>query len=215
MVLTGVDICSYGADLADRPTLGALVRLLLAEAPELPRLRLSSLDPAVIDAELIAAFAEEPRLMPHLHLSLQAADDLILKRMKRRHSRASALSMIEALRAARPDIAFGADIIAGFPTETEAAFANTLSFVEEAGLVYLHVFPFSPRPEAPASRMPQLPGPMRRERAARLREAGEAARARHFAGRVGARIEVVVETRDHRALPGLRPGGAASARKAR
>ncbi|MDZ3836891.1 MAG: tRNA (N(6)-L-threonylcarbamoyladenosine(37)-C(2))-methylthiotransferase MtaB [Rhodospirillales bacterium] len=205
VVLTGVDICSYGADVADRPTLGALVRLLLAEAPELPRLRLSSLDPAVIDAELIVAFAEEPRLMPHLHLSLQAADDLILKRMKRRHSRASALSVIEVLRSRRPDIAFGADIIAGFPTETEAAFANTLSFVGEAGLVYLHVFPFSPRPEAPASRMPQLSGQIRRERAARLREAGEAARARHFAGRVGARIEVVVETETTGRCPDYAP----------
>lgn len=205
VVLTGVDICSYGADLPGEPVLGALVRLLLAEVPELPQLRLSSLDPAAIDAELIAAVAEEERLMPHVHLSLQAADDLILKRMKRRHSRASALAVVEALRRARPEIAFGADVIAGFPTETEAAFEGTLSFIDEAGLVYLHVFPFSPRPEAPASRMPQVPGPLRRERAARLRAAGEAAKARHFASRVGARIGVVVETETTGRCPDFAP----------
>lgn len=205
VVLTGVDICSYGADLSDAPVLGALVRLLLAEVPELPRLRLSSLDPAAIDAELIAAMAAEERLMPHVHLSLQAADDLILKRMKRRHSRASALGVVEALRRARPEIAFGADIIAGFPTETEAAFEGTLAFIEEASLVYLHVFPFSPRPEAPASRMPQVPGPVRRDRAARLRAAGDAARARHLASRVGTRSEVVVETETAGRCPDFAP----------
>lgn len=205
VVLTGVDICSYGADLPGEPVLGALVRLLLAEVPELSRLRLSSLDPAAIDAELIAAVAEEERLMPHVHLSLQAADDLILKRMKRRHSRASALAVVEALRRARPEIAFGADVIAGFPTETEAAFEGTLSFIDEAGLAYLHVFPFSPRPEAPASRMPQVPGPLRRERGARLRAAGEAAKARHFASRVGARIGVVVETETTGRCPDFAP----------
>lgn len=205
VVLTGVDICSYGADLPGGTVLGALVRLLLAEVPELPRLRLSSLDPAAIDAELIAAMAAEERLMPHVHLSLQAADDLILKRMKRRHSRASALGVVEALRRARPEIAFGADIIAGFPTETEAAFEGTLAFVEEASLVYLHVFPFSPRPEAPASRMPQVPGPARRDRAARLRAAGDAARARHLASRVGTRTEIVVETETAGRCPDFAP----------
>ena len=205
VVLTGVDICSYGADLPDRPVLGALVRLLLAEVPEVARLRLSSLDPAAIDAKLVAAMAEEERLMPHAHLSLQAADDLILKRMKRRHSRASALAVVEALRRARPEIAFGADIIAGFPTETEAGFEGTLAFVEEAGLVYLHVFPFSPRPEAPASRMPQVPGPIRRERAARLRAAGDAAKARHLASRVGTRTEIVVETETTGRCPDFAP----------
>ncbi|HSO41733.1 MAG TPA: tRNA (N(6)-L-threonylcarbamoyladenosine(37)-C(2))-methylthiotransferase MtaB, partial [Rhodospirillales bacterium] len=205
VVLTGVDICSYGADVADRPALGALVRRLLAEVPELRRLRLSSLDPAAIDAELIAAMAGEERLMPHVHLSLQAADDLILKRMKRRHSRGSALAVVEALRRARPAIAFGADIIAGFPTESEAAFANTLSFVEEAGLTYLHVFPFSPRPEAPAARMPQLPGLVRRHRAAVLRDAGETAKARHFATRVGSSVEVVVEAEQTARCPDFAP----------
>ncbi len=205
VVLTGVDICSYGGDVADRPTLGALVRWLLAEVPELPRLRLSSLDPAAIDTELIAAMAEEERMMPHIHLSLQAADDLVLKRMKRRHSRGSALAVADALRRARPDVVFGADLIAGFPTETEAAFANTLAFVADAGLTYLHVFPFSPRPEAPASRMPQVPGPVRRERAAVLRQAGEAAKARYFAGRVGARVEVVVEAETTGRCPDYAP----------
>lgn len=205
VVLTGVDVCSYGADLADRHALGALVRRLLAEAPELPRLRLSSLDPAAIDADLVAAFAGEERLMPHVHLSLQAADDLILKRMKRRHSRASALAVVGELRRARPDVVFGADLIAGFPTETEAAFANTVSFVEEAGLTYLHVFPFSARPEAPAARMPQVPGPVRRERAAALRRAGDAARGRYFATRVGARVDVVVETETTGRCPDFAP----------
>ena len=193
VVLTGVDICSYGADLPDRPSLAALVGALLTAVPELPRLRLSSLDPAAIDIDLIALFGDQPRLMPHVHLSLQAADDMVLKRMKRRHSRAGALAVVEALRRARPDIVFGADLIAGFPTETEAMFARTLSFLEEAGLVYLHVFPFSPRPDTPAARMPQVPGPVRRARAAELREAGARATARHFADRIGQRIEVVVE----------------------
>ncbi|MGZ8995637.1 MAG: radical SAM protein, partial [Rhodospirillales bacterium] len=190
---------------ADRPALGALVRRLLAEVPELRRLRLSSLDPAAIDAELIAAMAGEERLMPHVHLSLQAADDLILKRMKRRHSRGSALAVVEAFRYARPAIAFGADIIAGFPTESEAAFANTLAFVEEAGLTYIHVFPFSPRPEAPAARMPQVPGPVRRHRAAALRNAGETAKARHFAARVGSSVEVVVEAEQTARCPDFAP----------
>ncbi|MBM3492262.1 MAG: tRNA (N(6)-L-threonylcarbamoyladenosine(37)-C(2))-methylthiotransferase MtaB, partial [Alphaproteobacteria bacterium] len=168
-VLTGVDLTAYGQDLAGRPRLGQLVRRILGEVPELPRLRLSSLDPAEIDEELFAAFAEAPRLMPHVHLSLQAADDLILKRMRRRHSRAGALAVVRRLAAARPGIAFGADLIAGFPTEDEAAFARTLDFVTEAELAFLHVFPFSPRAGTPAARMPAVPGAAVRERAARLR----------------------------------------------
>jgi threonylcarbamoyladenosine tRNA methylthiotransferase MtaB len=193
VVLTGVDICSWGADLPGRPRLGALVQAILAGVPQLPRLRLSSLDPAAIDEALFRALAEESRLMPHLHLSLQAMDDLVLKRMKRRHSRTDALAIAARARAARPDVVFGADLIAGFPTESEAMFLNTLNAVEEIGLTYLHVFPYSPRPNTPAARMPQVPGPARRERAARLREAGARARRRFFAGRVGTQTEVLVE----------------------
>jgi threonylcarbamoyladenosine tRNA methylthiotransferase MtaB len=196
IVLTGVDICSWGADLPGRPTLGALVAEVLASVPELPRLRLSSLDPAAIDERLFRVLAEEPRLMPHLHLSLQAMDDLVLKRMKRRHGRADALAVAARARAARPDVVFGADLIAGFPTESEDMFANTLDAVEELGLTYLHVFPYSPRPGTPAARMPQVPGPVRQERAARLRAAGLRARARYFAGRVGTTAEVLVEKQD-------------------
>ena len=159
IVLTGVDICSWGADLPGRPTLGGLVQAILASVPELPRLRLSTLDPAAIDERLFRVLAEEPRLMPHLHLSLQAMDDLVLKRMKRRHSRADALAIAARARAARPDVVFGADLIAGFPTESEAMFLNTLNAVEEMGLTYLHVFPYSPRPDTPAARMPQVPRP--------------------------------------------------------
>ena len=156
MVLTGVDVTSWGADLPGQPTLGQLVARILKLVPELPRLRLSSIDAAEIDPDLMRCLADEPRLMPYLHLSLQAGDDMILKRMKRRHSRADALKLIAEVRAVRPDTAFGADLIAGFPTETEAMFENTLSLVEEAGLAFLHVFPFSPRPGTPAARMPQV-----------------------------------------------------------
>ncbi|MGZ8348297.1 MAG: tRNA (N(6)-L-threonylcarbamoyladenosine(37)-C(2))-methylthiotransferase MtaB [Allosphingosinicella sp.] len=193
VVLTGVDICSWGADLPGRPGLGALVQAILAHVPELSRLRLSTLDPAAIDERLFRVLAEEPRLMPHLHLSLQAMDDLILKRMKRRHSRADALAIADRARSARPDVVFGADLIAGFPTESEAMFLNTLNAVEEIGLTYLHVFPYSPRPNTPAARMPQVPATARRQRAARLRMAGTRARHRFFAGRVGASTEVLVE----------------------
>ncbi len=193
VVLTGVDLTSWGADLPAAPSLGALVARILAEVPELPRLRLSSIDAAEIDAELLAAVGREPRLMPHLHLSLQSGDDLILKRMKRRHSRSQALDLIAALRAARPDIALGADFIAGFPTESEAAFENTLSFVEEVGLAFLHVFPYSPRPGTPAARMPQVPGPVVKDRAARLRAAGDAALARHLDRQLGRRVRALVE----------------------
>ena len=193
VVLTGVDLTSWGADLPGSPTLGVLVRAILRGAPDLRRLRLSSIDAAEIDAELMACLAEEVRLMPHLHLSLQAGDDLILKRMKRRHSRADALALIAAVRRVRPETAFGADLIAGFPTESDAAFANTLAFVEEAGLAYLHVFPYSPRPATPAARMPPVPGDVIKARAARLRAAGEAALVRHLDGRMGAEVSAVVE----------------------
>jgi threonylcarbamoyladenosine tRNA methylthiotransferase MtaB len=195
IVLTGVDICSWGVDLPGRPTLGMLVAEILASARELPRLRLSTLDPAAIDEQLFRVLAEEPRLMPHLHLSLQAMDDLVLKRMKRRHGRTEALAVAARAREARPDVVFGADLIAGFPTESEAMFANTLDAVEELRLTYLHVFPYSPRPGTPAARMPQVPGPVRQERAARLRAVGLRARARYFASRIGTTADVLVEKR--------------------
>jgi len=193
VVLTGVDLTSWGADLPGGPTLGGLVRRILRLVPELPRLRLSSIDAAEIDAELLAAFGEEQRLAPHLHLSLQAGDDMILKRMKRRHSRDQALALIAAVRAVRPDVAFGADLIAGFPTESEAMFERTLSLVDEAGLSYLHVFPFSPRPMTPAARMPQLPRAVIRARAERLRAAGDRALRRHLDARTGRRLSGLVE----------------------
>ena len=193
VVLTGVDLTSWGADLPGAPTLGQLVGRILTGAPELPRLRLSSIDAAEIDPDLMACLAGEARLMPHLHLSLQSGDDLILKRMKRRHSRADALALIGAVRQVRPDVAFGADLIAGFPTETEQAFENTLALVEDAGLAFLHVFPYSPRPGTPAARMPQLPPPLIKARAARLRAAGQAALVRHLDRQVGRRIAAHVE----------------------
>ena len=193
VVLTGVDISSFGADLADRPTLGGLVRRILDEVPELRRLRLSTVDPGNVDRDLLVAFAEEPRLMPHLHLSLQSADDIVLKRMRRRHDRAGVLALFHAARRARPDVVFGADLIAGFPTESDAMFQNTLTAVDDLGLTYLHVFPYSPRPDTPAARMPPVPKPLRTERAARLRAAGGAALARSLAGRVGGTAEVLVE----------------------
>jgi threonylcarbamoyladenosine tRNA methylthiotransferase MtaB len=193
VVLTGVDLTSWGADLPGAPSLGCLVAQILAEVPGLSRLRLSSIDAAEIDPQLIAILGREPRLMPHLHLSLQSGDDLILKRMKRRHSRGQALDLIADLRAARPDVALGADFIAGFPTESAPAFENTLRFVEEAGLAFLHVFPYSPRPGTPAARMPQVRGPVVKERAARLRAAGDAALARHLDRQLGRRVRALVE----------------------
>jgi threonylcarbamoyladenosine tRNA methylthiotransferase MtaB len=193
IALTGVDITDYGKDLPGRPSLGQMVRRLLAAVPELPRLRLSSLDPVEIDEELFRLVAEEPRLQPHLHLSLQAGDDLILKRMKRRHSRAQAVEIAARLRALRPGIALGADLIAGFPTESEEMFARSLALIEECGLAFLHVFPYSARAGTPAARMPQLPGALRKERAARLRAAGKAALARFLAAQVGSEAEVLVE----------------------
>jgi threonylcarbamoyladenosine tRNA methylthiotransferase MtaB len=194
VVLTGVDITSYGADLPGAPKLGALVKQILKHVPELKRLRLSSIDSVEADYDLIEAFASDARLMPHLHLSLQAGDDLILKRMKRRHLRGDAIAFCRDLRKLRPDIVFGADIIAGFPTETEAMFENSLALVEECGLTHLHVFPFSPRPGTPAARMPQLSRAVIKERAARLRERGAQALRRHLDGEVGARRRVLVES---------------------
>ncbi|MBS0411072.1 MAG: tRNA (N(6)-L-threonylcarbamoyladenosine(37)-C(2))-methylthiotransferase MtaB [Proteobacteria bacterium] len=193
VVLTGVDLTSWGADLPAAPTLGQLVARILKLVPELKRLRLSSIDAAEIDADLMRCLAEEPRLAPYLHLSLQAGDDLVLKRMKRRHLRADALTLVAAVRAARPDVAFGADLIAGFPTESDEAFENTLRLVEEAGLSFLHVFPYSPRPGTPAARMPPVPGKTIKARAARLRAAGEAALARHLDRQVGRRVSALVE----------------------
>jgi len=193
VVLTGVDITSWGADLPGTPQLGHLVSRILKLVPELERLRLSSIDAAEIDEALMRCLAEEPRLMPHLHLSLQAGDDMILKRMKRRHLRGDALKLIADVRAVRPDVAFGADLIAGFPTETEQMFENTLALVREGGLAYVHAFPFSPRPGTPAARMPQLDKALIRDRAARLRAEGDAALARHLDQRVGGEASVLVE----------------------
>ena len=193
IVLTGVDISDYGKDLPGRPTLGQMARRLLALVPELPRLRLSSIDAVEVDDDLYRLIAEEPRLMPHLHISLQAGDDIILKRMKRRHLRRDALDFCDKVRALRPDIVFGADIIAGFPTETEEMFSRTLELVEEAGLTYLHVFPFSPREGTPAARMPQVAKDIRKERAARLRAAGEKQLAGYLQSQVGKTARVVME----------------------
>jgi len=193
LVLTGVDITSWGQDLPGQPTLGQLVARILKLVPELPRLRLSSIDAAEIDPDLMRVIGQDERLQPHLHLSLQAGDDMILKRMKRRHSRADSLRLIEGVRKVRPDTAFGADLIAGFPTETDAMFDNTLSLVEEAGLSYLHVFPFSPRPGTPAAKMPQLPRALVKDRAERLRQAGDQALRRHLQARIGRTVHGLVE----------------------
>lgn len=194
IVLTGVDLTSYGRE--GGPTLGALVRALLIALPELPRLRLSSLDAVEIDDELRSLIAEEQRLMPHLHLSLQSGDDLILKRMKRRHSRDEAIRFCAQMRRLRPGIVFGADLIAGFPTEDEAMFARTLELIDECGLSYVHGFPFSPRPGTPAARMPPVATALVKERAARLREAAEAAHARHLRERLGRPLSVLTERGD-------------------
>jgi len=195
VVLTGVDITSYGADLPGAPRLGALVKRILRDVSELDRLRLSSIDSVEADADLLDAFANEPRLMPHVHLSLQSGDDLILKRMKRRHTRADAISFCERVRRLRPDVVFGADIIAGFPTETEAMFARSLDLVDGCGLTQLHVFPFSPRPGTPAARMPQVDRTVVKERARRLREKGEIALRDHLDREVGSHRRVLVESR--------------------
>ena len=191
VVLTGVDITSYDADGVK---LGALVKRVLRDVPELTRLRLSSIDSVEADSDLIDALANELRLMPHLHLSLQAGDDLILKRMKRRHSRADAIEFCARIRRLRPDVALGADIIAGFPTETEDMFERSLDLVDECGLTQLHVFPFSPRPGTPAARMPQVARDVVKDRARRLREKGEAALRRHLETQVGGRMQVLSES---------------------
>jgi threonylcarbamoyladenosine tRNA methylthiotransferase MtaB len=193
IVLTGVDITSYGADLDGAPRLGKLVKRILRDVPELARLRLSSIDSVEADDDLLDAFANEPRLMPHLHLSLQHGDDLILKRMKRRHSRDQAIAFCNDLRRLRPDVVFGADIIAGFPTETEVMFQRSLDLVDECGLTQLHVFPFSPRPGTPAARMPQLDRGLIKERAGRLRSTGEAALRVHLERQIGVRLQVLTE----------------------
>ena len=193
IVLTGVDITSYGADLPGTPKLGDLAAKILKLVPDLKRLRISSLDAVEADPALLHLIAEESRLMPHLHLSLQAGDDMILKRMKRRHARADAVAFCAETRRLRPDIAFGADLIAGFPTEDEAMFEATLALVEECGLAYLHVFPFSPRKGTPAARMPLVAPAIVKARAARLRAAGDAALARHLARHRGATGDVLVE----------------------
>lgn len=193
IVLTGVDVSDYGSDLPGKPSLGQMMKRLLNLVPELPRLRLSSIDVAEIDDDLLDLIENEPRLMPHLHLSLQAGDDMILKRMKRRHSRQDVLDFCTKARKLRPDIVFGADIIAGFPTETDEMFENTLKIVEEAGLTYLHVFPYSEREGTPAARMPQVDKKIRKERAAKLRKAGEKAVEKFLQGKVGSNVKVIIE----------------------
>lgn len=193
VVLTGVDLTSWGADLPAAPRLGDLVMRILKLVPDLARLRISSIDSIEVDENLMAAIATQPRLMPHLHLSLQHGDDLILKRMKRRHLRDDAIRFAQEARRLRPDMTFGADIIAGFPTETEAHFENSLKLVEECGLTWLHVFPYSPRPGTPAARMPQVDGGAIKARAARLRAAGEQAVTRHLSEQIGKSHRVLME----------------------
>jgi threonylcarbamoyladenosine tRNA methylthiotransferase MtaB len=215
IVLTGVDITSYGTNLPGTPHLGALVKRILKDVPDLVRLRLSSIDSVEADADLLDALATEPRLMPHLHLSLQAGDDIILKRMKRRHLRNDAIAFCKQVRRLRPDVAFGADIIAGFPTESEEMFARSLDLVDECGLNLLHVFPFSCRPGTPAARMPQLDRDIIKHRAHRLREKGETAFRRSLDGEIGRRRCVLAELRSVgrteqfmpvRLPPSVRPG---------
>jgi threonylcarbamoyladenosine tRNA methylthiotransferase MtaB len=194
IVLTGVDLTSYGTDLPGAPKLGQLTKQILRHVPELKRLRISSIDSVEADSDLLDVIADDDRLMPHLHLSLQSGDDLILKRMKRRHSRADAIAFCKQVKRLRPDIALGADIIAGFPTETEEMFERSLALVEECDLTFLHVFPFSPRPLTPAARMPQVAGQAINERAWRLREAGEVVLRKRLLSEVGARRNVLIES---------------------
>ena len=193
VVLTGVDLTSWGADLPAEPKLGDLVMRILKLVPDLPRLRISSIDSIEVDENLLQAIATEPRLMPHLHLSLQHGDDLILKRMKRRHLRDDAISFAQEAIKLRPDMTFGADIIAGFPTETDAHFENSLKLVDECHLTWLHVFPYSPRPGTPAARMPQVDGRLIKARAAALRDAGDRRVAQHLSGQVGKRHQILME----------------------
>lgn len=194
IVLTGVDLTSYGTDLPGAPKLGMLTKQILRHVPELKRLRISSIDSIEADGDLLDAIADDSRLMPHLHLSLQSGDDIILKRMKRRHSRRDAIAFCDQVRRLRPDVAFGADIIAGFPTETEQMFSRSLDLVEECGLTFLHVFPYSPRPGTPAARMPQVAGAAIKERAKRLRAAGEAVLRQRLQAEVGATRDVLIES---------------------
>ncbi len=215
VVLTGVDLTSYGHDLPGSPTLGALVERILARLPALHRLRLSSIDAPEIDDRLFALLTQEDRVMPHLHLSLQAGDDLVLKRMKRRHARADAVRLVERLKSARPDIAIGADLIAGFPTEDDAMAANSLKLIDDCDIVHAHIFPYSPRAGTPAARMPQVAPDLRRERAARLREAAARRKAAWLGSLVGTTQNILVEApgdRGHaanfaevRLLPTVRP----------
>jgi len=201
IVLTGVDLTSWGADLPGQPALGNLVARILKLVPDLKALRLSSIDAVEMDATLFDLVTNEPRVAPYLHLSLQHGDDLILKRMKRRHSRAQAIELCQRVKAARPDVALGADLIAGFPTETDAHFANTLALIEECDLAFVHAFPFSPREGTPAARMPQLQRPLIKQRAARLREAGAAALERHLARWIGREAHALVEKEGFARLP--------------
>lgn len=198
IVLTGVDVTSYGPDLPGSPSLGLLVERILKGVPALPRLRLSSLDSIEIDERLFDIITGEPRFMPHLHLSLQAGDDMILKRMKRRHSRAQSVEMVARLKAERPEIAIGADIIAGFPTETDAMAANTLALIDDCQIVYGHIFPYSARRGTPAAKMPQVPVPLRKERAQRLRDAAARRKAAFLESLVGTRQQVLIERKDGR-----------------
>lgn len=193
VVLTGVDLTSYGPDLPGSPTLGSLVQRILTHVPALRRLRLSSIDSIEVDPALFEAITGEARVMPHLHLSLQSGDDMILKRMKRRHTRADAVRFVEAVKARRPEIAIGADIIAGFPTESDAMFANSLRLIDDCDIVHGHIFPYSVRNNTPAARMPQVPGAVRRERAARLRTATARRLGNHLEARIGGTVGVLVE----------------------
>ena len=194
VVLTGVDLTSWGADLPSAPKLGDLVMRILKLVPDLPRLRISSIDSIEVDDNLLSAIATEPRLMPHLHLSLQHGDDLILKRMKRRHLRDDAIQFCETARRLRPDMTFGADIIAGFPTETEEMFANSLALVRDCDLTWLHVFPYSARPGTPAARMPAVNGAAIKDRAAQLRAAGDAQVSTHLAAQIGRTHHILMES---------------------
>jgi threonylcarbamoyladenosine tRNA methylthiotransferase MtaB len=194
IVLTGVDLTSYGADLPGAPKLGLLTKQILRHVPDLKRLRISSIDQVEVDRDLLDVIADDERLMPHLHLSLQSGDDLILKRMKRRHSRADAIAFCAQVRRLRPDIAFGADIIAGFPTESDEMFARSRDLVEECDLTFLHVFPYSPRPGTPAARMPQVPGDKIKARAKQLRMVSEAALQRRMASEIGRTRQVLIES---------------------
>ena len=201
IVLTGVDMTSYGRELPGAPSLGKLVQQVLKHVPDLKRLRLSSIDQVEVDEHLLAAIADEERLMPHLHLSMQAGDDMILKRMKRRHLRADAIRFCEEARRLRPDVVFGADLIAGFPTETDEMFKRSLDIVDDCGLTYLHVFPFSPRKGTPAARMPQVPRGILKARAARLRTKGDEVLTSYLAKQHGKEVEVLLEKSTHGRTP--------------